>query len=394
MDLTLGQQLVELRRHINQLELEFARLSSQFAATHDPTDPDEVLTPVQFMREECRMTSHAATSALNIGEFQAKLTQSTAALLGGEIGFAHLGWMASTASRLDNSKTSLAKFDETKLLRHAKRLGVLGFRRKCEQLLHIADHEEFVHEQVDGVQSRRLHFTSYEDGFMAVKGYLDPEGGYLVRSVLDPLAHLQGDDDARDLAQRRADALVEICSQALDSGMAPAQGGQRPHIHVTTTLETLLDYAGAPAAEMENGVMISGTTIQRLACDATMVRVLLNSESQVIDVGRAQRVVPPATRRTLSVRDKGCVWPGCDRSANFTQAHHIAHWADGGFTDMSNLVSLCRRHHWMVHEGGYFLVRNEDHEIATFKPLPGLYPTGKFHDGECYAGRDPTANFV
>jgi HNH endonuclease/Domain of unknown function (DUF222) len=120
------------------------------------------------------------------------------------------------------------------------------------------------------------------------------------------------------------------------------------------------------------GGLIPDLTVQRLACDSTVTRVLLNAESAVIDVGRSQRVVHGATRRALNVRDKGCRWPGCDRPASWTAAHHIVHWVRGGRTDLDNLVLLCHRHHWMVHEAGFQLVRVDNGgDILTIPPPPG-----------------------
>ncbi|MBV8529262.1 MAG: HNH endonuclease [Candidatus Dormibacteraeota bacterium] len=70
-----------------------------------------------------------------------------------------------------------------------------------------------------------------------------------------------------------------------------------------------------------------------------------------------------ATRRKLALRDCGCVVPGCDRPASWTVPHHVVHHADGGTSELSNLVLLCSRHHWMVHEGGRQLIVAEDGRI-------------------------------
>jgi HNH endonuclease/Domain of unknown function (DUF222) len=121
---------------------------------------------------------------------------------------------------------------------------------------------------------------------------------------------------------------------------------------------------------MEYAGVVASATVQRLACDATITRVLLDSRSAVVDVGRSERVVPGATRRALNIRDRGCRWPGCDRSASWTAAHHVVHWAHGGRTDLENLVLLCNRHHWSVHEGGWQLVRADDGGLLTLPPLP------------------------
>jgi len=268
-------------------------------------------------------------------------------------------------------------FDETALLPAAQRLSVQRFRRQCDAFIHRVDHEAFVREEIDGVESRRLRLVTYDSGAVHLDAWLDCEGGELVRRAIEPLARPDGADDHRQLRQRRADALVELCSHALDTGQAPRQGGQRPHVHVTTTLETLRDVAGAPPASLESGALISGTAVERLACDSTMIRVLLNTESVPIDVGRAERVVPPSTRRALNVRDRGCAWPGCDRTSSWTQAHHLVHWASGGPTNMSNLVLLCARHHWKVHEGGWVIARTGAGDIITLRPDPWDLPRGR-----------------
>ena len=130
---------------------------------------------------------------------------------------------------------------------------------------------------------------------------------------------------------------------------------------------------GAPAGQLEHSLPISSKSVQRLACDSSVTRVLLDSDSMVIDVGRAKRVVAGPTRKALEVRDRHCTWPGCDRSANLTAAHHLVHWAHGGKTDLDNLVLLCHRHHWMVHEGGWQLIRGEDGSLVTIPPRPGYW---------------------
>jgi len=76
------------------------------------------------------------------------------------------------------------------------------------------------------------------------------------------------------------------------------------------------------------------------------------------------------TRRALDARDRGCRWPGCERPASWSAAHHLVHWAQGGTTELGNLVLLCHRHHRMVHEGGWQLVRTDDQRLLTVPPVP------------------------
>jgi hypothetical protein len=177
--------------------------------------------------------------------------------------------------------------------------------------------------------------------------------------MIAPMARKSGPDDDRCLEQRNADALVELASG----------GGSQAQIQVTSSLETLMALAGAPAAEMEHCLPVSSTTIERLACDSSIARVLLNSESLVIDVGRSKRVVSEPGRRALTARDGHCTWTECDRPASRSAAHHLVHWIHGGTSDLNNLVLLCHRHHWMVHEGGWQIVRGEDGRMITIPPV-------------------------
>ncbi len=114
---------------------------------------------------------------------------------------------------------------------------------------------------------------------------------------------------------------------------------------------------------------IAAATAQRLACDASITRVVLSPSSAVLDVGRAHRLPSGPTRRALRARDGGCAWPNCDRPVSWTTAHHLVHWAEGGSTALENLVLLCHRHHRLVHEGGWQLIRKPDGTLATVAPI-------------------------
>ena len=92
------------------------------------------------------------------------------------------------------------------------------------------------------------------------------------------------------------------------------------------------------------------------------------STGEPLSVGRARRTVPPAMRRALALRDKGCRFPGCDRPVEWTDAHHVQHWADDGPTELANLVLLCRRCHRRVHEGRWRLECMEAGELVAAPP--------------------------
>jgi hypothetical protein len=189
-----------------------------------------------------------------------------------------------------------------------------------------------------------------------IDGLLDPVTAAAVKTMIDPLSRRKGPEDERTAAQRRHDALGEGINHALDQGTLPRRNGVRPHINLTTTIDGVKNEVGAPPAGLELSLPISTRTLERISCDCTMSRVLL-ADSMVIDVGRATRAVSGPTRRALRTRDKGCRFPGCDRPADWTNPHHIVHWARGGPGNLPNLVLLCYHHHRLVHEGGWQVIK-------------------------------------
>jgi hypothetical protein len=101
---------------------------------------------------------------------------------------------------------------------------------------------------------------------------------------------------------------------------------------------------------------------------ARLPRVLGGAPTPPLEVGRATRVVAPAQRSALVVRDGGCVFPDCDRPQAWCEAHHLVSWLDGGPTDLANLALLCRAHHRAVHEGGWKLARGPDGRFNATPP--------------------------
>ena len=204
-------------------------------------------------------------------------------------------------------------------------------------------------------ERRRLHVSPTLAGMVRVDGDLDPETGQTVISALRAVcdAGVRSQQDVRTPPQRRADALGEICRQWLDGTDRPLVGAERPHVTVTVDLQTLEARLPSPGsvAELEDVGPISSETARRLACDASVSRVITSGASEPLDVGRRTSVVPAGIRRAVVVRDRACRFPGCDRPQGWCDAHHVVHWAHGGDTSLSNLVLLCRRHHRLVHHG-------------------------------------------
>lgn len=368
----LRAELTRLRRIIDRIELEFSTVAGAFANTEEE-EWQGCLSPLQWMRLECGMTAVAASNAIAVGSNTVSLTDSIAAVEEGRLGFAHLALIAGTARAFQESPTANA-FVEQPLLDQAMTHSLNRFRIECAHARHAHDVEAFQAEQLKDVEHRTLEVHTGEGGAVFVKGFLDPVGGATLCTALDPLARRTGSDDERSRQRRYADALVELAAHSLDASLVPRVGGQRPHLQVTTSLETLVGMTTAPAGMLERAGPIGATTVQRLACDASVTRVLLGSDSAVVDVGRARRVPSAPVRRALHVRRGGCEWPGCDRQASWMAAHHLKHWAHGGATDLNNLVLICHRHHFLVHEGGWSLIRGEDGEMKSVAPIP---PVGR-----------------
>jgi hypothetical protein len=149
----------------------------------------------------------------------------------------------------------------------------------------------------------------------------------------------------------------------------------------------------APRSHFHDGTRVSGETSRRLCCDASVVRVEVagggggggggpsgRTRGDVLSVGRKTRVISPALRRALEIRDQGCRFPGC--ACGFTDAHHIVHWWNGGETSLANTLLLCRHHHRLVHEGGWG-IRLLNDGIPVFVDPRG----GERFDGGWVAGR-------
>ena len=361
---------------IDLLKLDSARDAAQLAAQFANEEVGDLLdapTAGEWIRHNCKTTRSVAYDSISVGEQLPRLPQCAQAVATGEIGFAHLSVIARTWSALAKA-TPESALVEDELLERARESSAGRLWHHCMRLRHALDPEGVAREQRIAVEERRLQFSVWDDGSVTISGQLDPIGGAALRTAIEPLAQPVGQGDDRGLERRQADAVVELATHSLDAGLVPQHASQRPHLQVTTTLETLQGLPGSPAADMEFSLPIASPTVQRLACDASLTRVVFGPGSVVVDVGRARRAVSASTRRALNARDQHCQWPGCERTASWSAAHHVVHWIVGGATDLSNLTLLCHRHHWMVHEGGWKLLRADDDRLLAIPPTYDNHP--------------------
>jgi hypothetical protein len=201
--------------------------------------------------------------------------------------------------------------------------------------------------------SRALHVYPDEDGMVVVRGRLEPEVGALLLQALaagrealsqrtraqEAVAEHETEPaaDPPSLAQQQADALGLLAETALHHGFDPGPSGERYQVVVHVDAAVLADPEQPGQSVLEEGVHVSAETSRRLACDASRVVMRHDPEGRLVEIGARTRTIPPALRRALQHRDRGCRFPGC--SVRFGQGHHLRHWAQGGPTTLSKKPS-------------------------------------------------------
>jgi hypothetical protein len=217
------------------------------------------------------------------------------------------------------------------------------------------------------VQERRKARWFYDDdGMLVVSARLTADEGALFVAALEQartgeLAPTGCPDEAPDPAQLPSDvdALVAMARIAQAAGPVDSSGDDR-HLVVVHADATVLagDQDPGPDAEcrIEHGPGLTAAAAQRLACDAALVAWVSAAVNpgEKLKLGRKTRKISAALRRALRFRDGGCQFPGCPRK-RFLDAHHVVHWANGGPTNLRNLLLLCQRHHRAVHDDGFTL---------------------------------------
>ncbi|SDE68889.1 protein of unknown function [Blastococcus fimeti] len=225
----------------------------------------------------------------------------------------------------------------------------------------------------DPTEQRSLSFTKHTDGTVSFHGTLDAVGGEKFQAAVESIQQASRPaGDTRSRGQQAGDALVQLCDNALASGSLPILRGQKPHIGVLIDLEDLMDTAsaagvGAGAGRTGFGGIISAAKARWLACDGHVTRIVIGPEGQPLDFGQTKRLFPPHLRRAIEVRDKHCVFAGCDAPSYWCDVHHVVHWIDGGDTCLENGALLCERHHTKVHHG-FRIERQPDGRWRTFRP--------------------------
>lgn len=366
---SLGEQITELAGHINAATYRFLMLIAEFDRREGWSD-GATQSCAHWLNWKCGIGFCAAREKVRTARALEGLPKISAAMERGEVSYSKVRELTRVACHATEEYLLMIAIHGT--AQHVERL-VRYYRRAQEA-------EELSREERQQA-NRSLQYWFDEDGSMVIKGRLSAQAGALLKKAIelaaDELPETATSSDTNPPAgvstvkfppsqMRRADALELLAETFLQRGAAAMSGGDKHQIVIHVDAETLRE-GGAGRCEIEDGPSLAVETARRLACDASIVAIVEDEHGEPLNVGRKTRSIPPAIHRALRSRDKGCRFPGCCNT-RYVDAHHIQHWAHGGETKLSNLVTLCRFHHRAVHEGKVVIHVLNDGAIRFLQP--------------------------
>jgi hypothetical protein len=362
----LETEIATLAAHIHAASYRLIELLAEFETVHGW---EGWPSPAHWLQWRCGFSLNAAREKFRVAHALPALPGIRAAFQQGALSFAQVRAMTRVATP-ENEATVLmwARHSTASQLERFARL----YRRHGENAEAMAQHRErcFSHWEGDhGMVIFRIRLPAEQAAVVlkavaAAKDSLDGrDREELMRARRDgDAAHPDEDVSAETRRARRADAFVRVMESYLEADARPRATAEKYQVHVHLDLRR---HADGPVADPD-APALAEETIRRLGCEANLVAVLHEGD-EILSVGRRTRAVPPAIRRALRLRDRGCRFPGCTYTRH-VDAHHIRHWVDGGETKLSNLVELCGRHHRLLHEGGYGLRVTDDGALIFTQP--------------------------
>ncbi|MEO3751823.1 DUF222 domain-containing protein [Streptomyces sp. B6B3] len=233
-------------------------------------------------------------------------------------------------------------------------------------------------------EERRVVRTPVEDGMAWWRVLLPAEDAARLDVAVDVHAEaIKVEDDPRSVDQRRADALVALVtgSAVPFDGTAPA-GRTSAVVQVTVPYDTLIGASDDPAELKGYGPITAGQARALATEPGSVWRRLLTEPT----TGRLVKTDPTSYRPTAEVerhvlaRDTVCQFPSCSMPAHRCDIDHIRPFDHdrpeaGGPTEPDNLMTLCRRHHRLKHQGRWSVRRD-----TTTGEVTWTAPTGhRYH---------------
>jgi hypothetical protein len=302
----------------------------------------------------------------------------------GEVTAGHADALADVTARLDDN-TRTAFFDHEELLASdAARRTPEEFAKNCRDLIRAIERDQGLERDRQQRRDTRLTTTIDRDGMYILNGRFHPELGHAIFNALDlETAKLvkQGGDRTTDRAAVAAEALGGLITGG-HQAIRPAEAEIRLHI----TEQALTDphhHDTGGVCEYDDGTPIPVPSVRRLLCNGHIVPIIIDTNGNVLNIGRTQRLANRAQRRALRAMYRTCAFHGCDVTFNRCEIHHLHHYELGGPTDLQNLLPLCPRHHHLIHDLNWTLhlddqrtltIRDTEGHVHAVVPLPPASP--------------------
>jgi Domain of unknown function (DUF222)/HNH endonuclease len=363
----IADEITLLSGHLNSANHRLLTLIAEFDNRNGWND-EGCQSCAHWLNFKCGIDMGAAREKVRVAHAIAALPKISAAMEAGQISYSKVRAITRIANEQTEDYLLMIALHGTadhveKLVRH--------FRRAKEA-------EELGREAAQQA-NRYLSYSYDSDGSVVLKGRIPAEVGALfVKALNAAVGDLTVEDVSAEtsddkivgkgpsIGMQRADALALMAESFLAGDAESLSGGDKHQVVVHVDAETL-KHSCAGRCEFEEGASMAAETARRLACDSSVVTIIEDEKGEPLSVGRKTRSIPPALKRALNSRDQGCRFPGCSNT-KFVDGHHVEHWARGGETKLSNLVTLCRFHHRLVHEGGVSIQILDDGAFRFIRP--------------------------
>ena len=362
----------ELREAVADHERRAARLAAMVAEfdAEQRWDDDAATSMVAWLRDQARMLPRDAQRLVTLGHKTRVLPETRDAWMSGALSTGQV----QTIVRHVGKKIAVFAEHEAALVPTLVPLSIIDTDEVMRSWRTHADAEDGG-TPGEGEPASSVRLSPVGDRY-ALSGDLDADDGAIVTTALRVAESRDDEGETRTPAQRRADALVDVCRFFLDNQTTKTGGRHRPHVNLIVDLE---DFSGG----IVGGARLAMSVLERYCCDSAIHRVLTDGRAGILDVGTATRVLTAAMWTALVIRDGHCRFPGCDRPATWCDGHHIRWVSKNGPTNLENLVLLCRRHHKKLHQPGWhakllpdatFEVTNPDGIVRCTRPPGTLRP--------------------
>jgi hypothetical protein len=366
----LESQITELAAHIHAATYRLLTLILEFDR-REAWAEQGLCSCAHWLNWKCGTGLGAGREKVRVAKALESLPQISEAFSKGRISYSKVRAMTRIATPENEADLLNVAFHGTAA--HVEKL-VRGYRRVRE-----ADELEAANARH---AKRALHWYYDDDGSTVIHCRLDPEDGARVIQAINSAVGVINKERLEDVSAEtsdeasparepisatRADALLLMADTLVAKGAASPPPGERFEVSVHIDAGTLSGANPGGQSQTDSGSALCPETVRRLACDGAIVAIVEDEEGEPLSVGRRTRTLPPAIRRALQSRDRGCRFPGCT-ATRFVEGHHVKHWANGGETKLDNLITLCRRHHRLVHEAGFKVKADGAGDFRFFRP--------------------------